>query len=365
MLEMISGNRCSLQAFGQNIDLRVTPPSDIYRFVADTQTMSRSIGEIPPVQEFLPDWMAVIIALVTQLGDIWFLTLLLAVLYWTQVDRQDDLVLVGGMLVAGIGFYRFLKYTFELPRPDEPLLDPELVPWVIRPLYEVTAFSGGYGFPSGHATVTTIVYFGLAMVLPVSSRRVRFIAAGSLVALVGFTRIALGLHFLVDIVVGVVLGGTVLYVGFKAADHLSSDRITILLFVAVVLNALYFVESAFDIEAAITFGAALGLFGGWQLVVLARKLVVLDRPSGAVRPLVVRGGLATLALSPLVLALEVFPIFSGEPYPVGGAAGLVIAVAVILPIARHSTHVQRFVGALTFWIRTIVDSLRRLFDRAL
>ena len=326
--------------------------------------MSRSIGEVTPVQEFLPDWMALVIALFTQLGDIWFLTLVLAVLYWTQVERQDDIVLVGGMLVAGIGFYRFLKYVFELPRPDDPLLDPELVPWIIRPLYEATAFSASYGFPSGHATVSTIVYFGLAMVLPVGSRRVRFICAGFLVVLVGFTRIALGLHFLVDIIVGVVIGAVVLYTGFSTATRLRGDRVTVLLFIAVLLNGLYLLESAIDVEAVIMFGTALGLFGGWQLVVLARRLVALDRPSGAVRPITIRGGLAALTLGPLVFALEEFPLLFGEPYPVGGVVGLFAAVVVVLPIARYSPHVQRLLTAVSFWVRSIVTELRKLLRRA-
>lgn len=154
--------------------------------------MSRGIGEFTPIQENIPEFLAVVIALLTQLGDGWFLITLLAVLYWSNAAKQDEILLVGGILACGIGLYRGLKFLFGLPRPEQPLLDPELLPWIIRPLYELTAHASGYGFPSGHATMSTIVYFGLATVLTVGTRRQRFTAAGTAVGIVGFSRIALG-----------------------------------------------------------------------------------------------------------------------------------------------------------------------------
>lgn len=321
-------------------------------------TMTRSIGEVEAIQALLPDWTAPLVALLTQLGDIWFLVLVLAVLYWTRVDRQDSVILVGGMLVASIGLYRALKHTFRLPRPDEPLLDPELLPWVVRPLYEATAFSGSYGFPSGHAIVSTVVYVGLAAVLESGTRRLRYAIAGCLVALVGFTRMALGLHFLVDIVAGIALGLGILYVGLHGAARITGDRNTVLLFVAIVLTALYLFASDVDIEAVIVFGAALGLFGGWQLIALARELVAISRPSSAGRPVVVRGVLAVLSLGPLVVALEEFPLLSGEPYPAGAVAGLVVAVLVIVPVARYSARVRRLLAVLSFWSRATAEAGR-------
>lgn len=324
--------------------------------------MSRSIGEVEPVQDLLPDWFALVLSVLTQLGDPWFLIVLLAGLYWTQFDRQDDIMLVGGMLVAGIGIYRTLKYVFGLPRPDQPLLDPELVPWIIRPLYELTAFSSSYGFPSGHATMSTIVYFGLALVLPVGPRRVRFLAAGATVAVVGFTRVGMGLHFLVDIVAGVALGAAVLYVGYSGVKILSRDRVTILLFVALLCNTTYLFASDGDIEAVITFGAALGLFGGWQLVEFARELVAVDRPSRATLPILVRGGLCLLTLGPLVLALEAFPLLTGDP-GVAGTTGLFVAMLVVIPIARYSTRVRRFGGGILFWLDAAVTTVRRTLSR--
>lgn len=325
--------------------------------------MSRGLGEIFQLQEALPEWLAILLAVLTQLGDAWFLVLLLATLYWTQSRLQDDILLVMGMYVAGLGLYRYLKYLFELPRPDQPLLDPELVPWLIRPLYEATAFASGYGFPSGHATASTVVYFGLATVLTVATRRLRYVVASLLVAIVGFTRVALGVHFLVDIVAGVALGGLLVFVTFRGIRFVSHDRVTVVLGVAILTATLYVLESNATLEAILVTGVALGLFGGWQLVILARTLVVTDRPSSTVRPIVLRGGLAAASFVPLVAALELFPVLGDDPFPLGALAGFGAAVAVVIPVARFSPRVGAVLAGGTFWLRAIGRACRR-FTRA-
>lgn len=327
--------------------------------------MSRGVGEIVQIQEFLPDWVAPILGLLTQLGDAWFLVLLLAVLYWTRPKMQDDILLVMAMYVAGLGLYRYLKYVFEFPRPDQPLLDPEIVPWLIRPLYELTAFASSYGFPSGHATATTIVYFGLATVLTVWNRRIRYLVAGILVTIVGFTRVALGVHFLVDIIVGVALGGLLVVVTFRGIRYVTHDRTTVVLGSAILTTGLYVFESNADIEAVLALGIALGLFGGWQLVVFARELLNRRRPSQATIPLLIRGGLAVLSFTPLVVALEWFPLLGAEPFPRGALAGIAAAIAVVLPVARYSAHVSAVLIAISFWTRAVVTTTQSLIHQVI
>lgn len=326
--------------------------------------MSRGIGEFAPIQEVIPDWAAVLVAVITQLGDGWFLVGLLALLYWTQADSQDNVLLVGALWACGIGLYRGLKYYFGLPRPDEPLLDPELLPWVVRQFYELTAHASGYGFPSGHATSTTIVYVGLATVLQVGSRRLRFLGAGVVVFLVSFSRVALGVHYLVDVVVGALLGILLLLVAFWLLERVPYSKVTKMLGVAILLNGFYVVTSDHHVEAIIMLGVTLGLFGGWQLIQLTRTLVGVERPTEAAPSAAVHLTLAGLAFAPLVAALEVFPILGAEPYPVGGAAGLLMGVVVIVPVARYATRVQRLQAVVSFWIRCLLDGIKELLRPA-
>ena len=172
--------------------------------------MSRGVGELRLIQDFLPEWSALALAVVTQLGDLWLVAILFAALYWRREGLRREILGLAVAVVVGAAAFVSLKSVFALPRPDSPLLAAEEVPALVRPLYTATAFSDGYGFPSGHATVSTVVYFGLASILTLWDRHRQYVVAGTIVAVVSFTRLALGLHYLVDVLAGVALGGAVL-----------------------------------------------------------------------------------------------------------------------------------------------------------
>lgn len=306
--------------------------------------MSRGIGEFDPLQDQIPEWGAVVIALLTQLGDVWFLTMVLALLYWVGTPSRAEIATVGGVWLTGMGLYKGLKDLFAFPRPDEPLLDPDLLPIAVEQLYELTAFASGYGFPSGHAVNTTIVYFGLATVLEVGTRRLRYLVAGFLVGIVGFTRIALGVHYLVDIVVGIAVGAAVLIgIGGPARRHLG-DAATGTLAAGTGMGVFFFLASDGDMDAVFLLAASLGAFAGWQLILLGNALVTTSKLSDAVVPVVLRGGLAIAGLVPLVASLEYFPILS--VYAAGGVAGLGLAVIVTIPVLRHSPTGRRVGSSL-------------------
>ncbi|GGN61097.1 hypothetical protein GCM10010112_17870 [Actinoplanes lobatus] len=93
------------------------------------------------------------------------------------------------------------------------ILDPSLKALIgrLRPVVEVPVASApGNSFPSGHALDSMVVYGMIVLVLlPAVRRRWRpwFIGlAAVLVVAVGFTRIALGVHFLSDVLGGWMLG---------------------------------------------------------------------------------------------------------------------------------------------------------------
>ena len=70
---------------------------------------------------------------------------------------------------------------------------------------------GGYSFPSGHTIAATLLYgfLALAMLRLFKRRRWRFLSTCSLLLLivsVGFSRIALGAHYLTDVLGAMTLG---------------------------------------------------------------------------------------------------------------------------------------------------------------
>ena len=93
------------------------------------------------------------------------------------------------------------------------LLDPSLKALVgrVRPVVaDPIAYGHGNSFPSGHTLGSTIVYGALTLVFLALVRhrwRVWFVAAiGLLVFAIGLSRIALGVHFLSDVIGGWLLG---------------------------------------------------------------------------------------------------------------------------------------------------------------
>lgn len=112
--------------------------------------------------------------------------------------RRGRYRLVIFLVASGIGggvVDTVLKLAVDRPRPE--LEDP-------------VAVAFGKSFPSGHAMMSVVVYGGLLLVfLPVVHRRWRVTAVacvGVLVLAIGLSRLALGVHFVSDVLGGWVMG---------------------------------------------------------------------------------------------------------------------------------------------------------------
>ncbi|MBI4133264.1 phosphatase PAP2 family protein [Candidatus Uhrbacteria bacterium] len=110
---------------------------------------------------------------------------------------------------------------------------------VVFPLKEIVArarpdsllqayLETGFSFPSGHAALSTALFGFLAYL---AWRRLSpahgIIAAAFallLVALIGFSRLYLGLHYLGDVLGGLVIGGLFLALGIILSEHLRRTR---------------------------------------------------------------------------------------------------------------------------------------------
>lgn len=222
--------------------------------------MSRGVGEFEVVQDAIPESLALLVALITQLGDIWFVTLLLVALF-VRFDR-DRIATVGGLAIGAIALVFAFKHLFALPRPNQPLIALETLPSLMQPVYAATGYSGGYGFPSGHAVVTTVVYLALAETLSIGSRRQRYAGAAGLIALVSLSRIALGLHFLVDVLAGIALSGVFLLGAYSllARYRSAEQRRIVALGVGVALAAVSVLVSGVHPEPLALFVSAVAIF---------------------------------------------------------------------------------------------------------
>lgn len=129
-------------------------------------------------------------------SPVWFYIIVTPAALW--VWRRGHLRLAIFLVVTALGgglLDTVVKEVVDRARPS--LLDP-------------VATAQGKSFPSGHAMSSTFVYGALVLVfLPVIGRRYRPVVVGGAVLLVlaiGFSRLALGVHYITDVLGGFVLG---------------------------------------------------------------------------------------------------------------------------------------------------------------
>lgn len=234
--------------------------------------MSRGIGEIAFFQDLVPESLAFPVALATQLGALWFAGVILFLLY--RYHDRERAIIAGGVLVAGTGIWRTIKIVFPVPRPEQPMIATTDLPFVLQPLFDLAVVDSGPGFPSGHAVTTTILYLSLASYLSVSTRPKRYAGAVFFIGLVGFTRITLGVHYLVDVIAGAAIGHSTLLSSRWIMKHATEDSTTIalklgLLSATVCLLANLLVPP-FSLWEVGLFAAGAGAFIWWEGIVHER-----------------------------------------------------------------------------------------------
>lgn len=179
--------------------------------------MSRGLGEVELLGR-LPDAASAVAGLVTQLGDVWFLFVVVGVLALVDARRRSLAEAAAlcaylfALTIAASSLTVVLKHAFALPRPPEAATATRLtwLPVAAESAYEATVTATGYGFPSGHALTTTVVYGGAALASDASNRNRRLLLAGTVITLVAVSRVVIGVHYAVDVAVGVALGVTLL-----------------------------------------------------------------------------------------------------------------------------------------------------------
>jgi undecaprenyl-diphosphatase len=138
------------------------------------------------------------VRVITLLGGQAFLlpaTLVVVVLLFLR-GRRVSALLFSGVVVGGLLLEIVLKIVYHRARPS---------------LWPALVTERTYSFPSGHATMATLFYGGVAAVVLHLSRRplvrgVTLALATALILLVAYSRVYLGAHWATDVVAGILLG---------------------------------------------------------------------------------------------------------------------------------------------------------------
>ncbi|MFB6310620.1 MAG: phosphatase PAP2 family protein [Salinirussus sp.] len=284
--------------------------------------MSRGIGVTRQLSAWLEP-LEPLVALLTQFGDIWFLAVLAVSLYalgrsvpvagW---DRRKGAVIVAVLLLA-VATTGALKALFGLPRP----------PGSARPaialgdVYAWLATAEGPGFPSGHALGASAVYGAIVGLVDRSNRHRAGLVAGLLILTVAASRLALGVHYLVDVVAGALCGFLLAGIALRWAAH---QRRTFALGILVSISWI-----AFDtVSAALgTAGLCTGALVSWGRV--ERRLTTLDPPTGLAAAMLIS---ASLFVG--LIALVVIEFGSPAVAALGGFFGMIILIALPLVVRQ-------------------------------
>lgn len=189
---------------------------------------------------------------VTILGNEEFFLVAIPVVYWC-VDKKFGFKL-GIFFLLSAYVNDLVKGIFMTPRPD---------PDDVRVLYPESG--GGYAFPSGHAQGAAVFWGMIAWQI---KRVWAWLVAVALIALIGISRLYLGVHWPIDVLGGwaigaVLLGLFILYDVTRPAKDLSMKALPLIV-VAVIFGAVLFLIYSGDTAVRVT-GTLVGMVIGYVL----------------------------------------------------------------------------------------------------
>lgn len=138
---------------------------------------------------------------ITAIGEFWLPTLICALVYWC-VDFKSGIYLFS-LSAYNVFFAQLFKMIACVYRP-----------WVlsdkIQPVKKALALAIGYSFPSGHSAQASALLGGIALLV----RKKIFISIllVILVLIVGFSRLWLGVHTPQDVVIGLLIGFSLVFI---------------------------------------------------------------------------------------------------------------------------------------------------------
>jgi undecaprenyl-diphosphatase len=168
------------------------------RVEGDTRSFDSAILQAAQSLRVGHTWVAEVMRDLSGLGSTTVLTLVtaIAVGYLAVVSARPIAMLLAAAVISGSVGVSVLKAQFGRPRPGPAFAE------LVAP---------GLSFPSGHATLSAIVFLTVAaLIASTRSRAIErsyVLAMATLMALlVGVSRIALGVHWATDVVAGWAFG---------------------------------------------------------------------------------------------------------------------------------------------------------------
>ncbi|QZA89139.1 phosphatase PAP2 family protein [Salinarchaeum sp. IM2453] len=226
--------------------------------------MNRDLGVTESIRGAVPESVEWIFVLGSLPGELLLVVAVLASLYlgdfFTRVQNirspeqltriaSDNTVAFIAIVFGGLSLIVFLEALFGLSRPPEE--------------WHAVAVSP-YSFPSGHTMAATILWGGLALFFSTGKSWQRDLTAGVLIAMVAFSRVGLGVHYLADVIAAILIGA--LYLGIARVLLWEQPKRSFAVALVFALAAVIF--TAASSRSLIAFAGTVGAVVGWKIVEL-------------------------------------------------------------------------------------------------
>ena len=252
------------------------------------QVIGSELGEA--IRQAIPLWLVPVFVAITRLGNPLLFFALFTLDYWYGDHERGAHAL--SLALGGMALITVLKTLFAEPRPREAVRVIE---------------TGGYSFPSGHATTATIGWGVLAYDLEAGARTTRYAVAAVLIVLVALSRVVLGVHFVRDVAAGILVGLVFLGITIALTEH--APRPGFLL--AAGLGVAAVLLSGLTQDSIAEFGAIVGAALAWETLGEEIPSAETTREHlGLVATLPVFAGLAYMSLTTSISLVTVFVLNS-------------------------------------------------------
>ena len=165
------------------------------------------------LNSYHPFYLNVFFINYTFMGDGIFAACLVAVMLFYFKQKKCALALFGSFLISGVAA-QFIKNMISSPRPKLYFEAGTYLNFI-----DGVTLTGNSGFPSGHTATAFAIATVLAIMIKNKKWQLLILPAA---ALVGYSRIYLAQHFLLDVIAGAILGS---FSGVLAY-YLASSRIS-------------------------------------------------------------------------------------------------------------------------------------------
>lgn len=204
--------------------------------------MTFEIKIIKFLQNISNHYLDILAEAITMLGEQYVIIIILAFIYFVHNKKEGEYIAYS--LFTSLALNNTLKGVFQRKRPFQ--IDNSIIG-------KRASTATGFSFPSGHTQTSAVFYTSLSEIL--NSKKFKIISL-VIILLVAISRMYLGVHYLSDIVMAILLGMSCSYLGlflYKRFKDNDTKKLLLFIITAAVFFPFIFIFYQYDFESITPF----------------------------------------------------------------------------------------------------------------